>query len=149
MIRVVHVFNVKNNVEEAGFVEWLDAKLNEATRRYGCVDRRTWVLLDGFEGSYARPTPVRNRPKYVIEAYWEDQRSADGFRKWLMETKEGRELHERWFNSVTDHSTLRYVEGLIPVMADETVSDHDSLMRVIKADAADYVKFGIKQAGGL
>jgi L-Ala-D/L-Glu epimerase len=40
-------------------------------------------------------------------------------------------------------------EGGIPVMADETVSDHQSLVAVIKADAADYVKFGIKQAGGI
>jgi L-alanine-DL-glutamate epimerase-like enolase superfamily enzyme len=40
-------------------------------------------------------------------------------------------------------------EGGIPVMADETISDHASLMRVIKADAADFVKFGIKQAGGI
>jgi len=40
-------------------------------------------------------------------------------------------------------------EGGIPVMADETISDHESLIRVIKADCADYVKFGIKQAGGM
>lgn len=40
-------------------------------------------------------------------------------------------------------------EGGIPVMADETISDHDSLIRVIKADCADFVKFGIKQAGGI
>lgn len=40
-------------------------------------------------------------------------------------------------------------EGGIRVMADETISDHDSLIRVIKADCADYVKFGIKQAGGI
>ncbi len=39
-------------------------------------------------------------------------------------------------------------EGGIPVMADESVSDHASLMAVIKADAADFVKFGVKQAGG-
>lgn len=39
-------------------------------------------------------------------------------------------------------------EGGIPIMADETISDHESLIRVIKADAADFVKFGIKQAGG-
>src|SRR3970282_977719 len=39
-------------------------------------------------------------------------------------------------------------EGGIPIMADESVSDHASLMAVIKAGAADYVKFGIKQAGG-
>ena len=40
-------------------------------------------------------------------------------------------------------------EGGIPIMADEAISDHESLIRVIKADCADFVKFGIKQAGGL
>jgi muconate cycloisomerase len=40
-------------------------------------------------------------------------------------------------------------EGGIPVMADESISDHASLVAVIKADAADFIKFGIKQAGGI
>jgi L-alanine-DL-glutamate epimerase-like enolase superfamily enzyme len=40
-------------------------------------------------------------------------------------------------------------EGGIPVMADESVSDHASLIEIIKAGAADFVKFGIKQAGGI
>lgn len=33
-------------------------------------------------------------------------------------------------------------------MADETVSDHESLVSVIKADWAEFEKFGIKQMGG-
>jgi muconate cycloisomerase len=40
-------------------------------------------------------------------------------------------------------------EGGIPVMADESVYDHASLLAVIRASAADYVKFGIKQVGGV
>ncbi|MEQ8194255.1 MAG: mandelate racemase/muconate lactonizing enzyme family protein [Rhodospirillales bacterium] len=40
-------------------------------------------------------------------------------------------------------------ESGIPVMADEAISDHLSLIKVIKADCADFVKFGIRQAGGL
>lgn len=40
-------------------------------------------------------------------------------------------------------------EGGIAVMADESVSDHASLLAVIKAGAADYIKFGVKQAGGM
>jgi len=40
-------------------------------------------------------------------------------------------------------------EGGIPVMADESVSDHASLIAVIKAGAADFVKFGVMQAGGI
>jgi hypothetical protein len=118
MIRVVHVFNVKSSVEETAFVEWLESKLSEASRKHGCVERRTWVMLDGFEGSYLKPVPVKNRPKYVIEAYWADQAAADRFRKWLLDTPEGRELHRRWFDSVTDHTTLRYVEGWLTVPAD-------------------------------
>ena len=34
-------------------------------------------------------------------------------------------------------------------MADESVGDHESLIRVLKADCADIVKFGLTQAGGL
>jgi muconate cycloisomerase len=37
----------------------------------------------------------------------------------------------------------------IPIMADESISDHASLLEVIKAGAADFVKFGIEQAGGV
>jgi muconate cycloisomerase len=40
-------------------------------------------------------------------------------------------------------------EGGIPVMADESISDHESLLRVIQAGCADFVKFGVTQAGGL
>lgn len=40
-------------------------------------------------------------------------------------------------------------KGGLPIMADESISDHASLIRVIQAECADYVKFGIKQAGGL
>ena len=34
-------------------------------------------------------------------------------------------------------------------MADESVVDHESLIRIIRADCADLVKFGIEQVGGL
>ena len=40
-------------------------------------------------------------------------------------------------------------KGGIAIMADESISDHASLLRVIEADCADYVKFGVAQAGGL
>jgi muconate cycloisomerase len=40
-------------------------------------------------------------------------------------------------------------EGGVPIMADESIADHASLLAVIKAGAADYVKFGVEQAGGI
>ena len=39
--------------------------------------------------------------------------------------------------------------GGISIMADEAISNHASLLKVIKADCADLVKFGIAQAGGI
>ena len=115
MIRVVHLFNVKRGVAEAPFVEWLDAKLDAAARRFGCVERRTWQLLDGFEGDYLAPRMVRGRPRYVNEAIWHDMGDLERFRDWLTGTPEGRELHDRWFSSIEDHTLLRYVEGWEPV----------------------------------
>ena len=114
MIRVVHLFNVKRGVSETGFVEWLDAKLSAAARKFGCADRKTWVLLDGFTGSYSHPKAVHDRPKYVNEAYWEDMDGPTKFREWLTSTPEGKEVHDRWFGSVENHTVLRYVEGWAP-----------------------------------
>ena len=111
MIRVVHLFDVKKGVNELAFVEWLDARLDEASRRFGCVDRKTWVLLEGFTGSYLQPHQVRDRPKYVNEAYWPDPDGPRQFREWLCKTPEGQEMHHRWFSSITNHTVLRYVEG--------------------------------------
>ena len=111
MIRVVHLFDVKRGVAERPFVEWLDSKLDAAARQFGCVERRTWVLLEGFSGSYANPKPIRDRPKYVNEAYWQDMDGPNQFREWLTGTREGREIHDHWFNSIENHTVLRYVEG--------------------------------------
>ena len=119
MIRVVHLFNVKPGIEEQSFIEWLDARISEKTRQFGCVERKIWILLDGFEGSYLHPRPVKGRPKYVNEAYWRDQDGPAEFRNWLLNTEEGRECHDRWFGSITDHTILRYVEGWIPAVVGE------------------------------
>jgi hypothetical protein len=110
MIRVVHLFDLKKGVDRA-FLEWLDAKLSTASREFGCVDRKTWVLLDGFVGSYRHPKPVHDRPTYVNEAYWSDMDGPNRFRSWLTETENGREIHDRWFGSIENHTVLRYVDG--------------------------------------
>jgi len=115
MVRIVHLFDVRKGVPEAPFIEWLDARLEAAARRFGCVERRTWAVLDGFEGDYLAPRPLGRRPRYVHEAYWSDPADAARFREWLTGTPEGRALHDRWFSSIENHTALRYVEGWQPV----------------------------------
>lgn len=118
MLRVVHVFDLKPGVVEQSFINWLDARLDEVTKRFGCVERKTWIYLDGIRGDYEKGKPER-RPKYLNEAFWPDQQQADLFRQWLL-SEEGKELRQTWFSSVVNHTVLRYVEGSGPwPLADE------------------------------
>lgn len=114
MIRVVHLFDLKKDIVEREFIEWLDGQLDAAARKFGCVERKTWILLDGFSGSYTSRKPMRDRPKYVNEAIWTDKDSPDRFREWLVNDPSGKEFHDKWFGSIENHTVLRYVEGWSP-----------------------------------
>jgi hypothetical protein len=119
MIRVVHLFDLKPGVPAADFLDWLDATLAGAAREFGCTDRSTWVLLDGFDGGYTAQRPVRGRPKYVNEAFWDDVEGPGKFRAWLTGTPEGKAVHDRWFGSIQNHTVLRYVKGWQRMDTDE------------------------------
>lgn len=118
MLRVIHAYNIKPGVDERAFVEWLDSRLDDVTRRFGCIGRTTWIFLNGFEGPYETPRSVR-RPKYLNEAFWVGEEAAEQFRRWLL-SPDGTELRTRWFNSITDHTVLRYVDyALSPVVGED------------------------------
>jgi hypothetical protein len=108
MLRVIHSFDIKPGVDERSFIEWLDATLWEKSRPFGCIQRKTWVFLGGFEGTYESPKSVR-RPRYLNEAFWESQEAHDRFLKWLT-SEEAKEFRARWFSGITNHTVLRYVE---------------------------------------
>ncbi len=108
MLRLVHVFDISPKVQESSFVEWLDSALMEKSRKYGCLERKTWVFLDGMEGTYEKNKPVK-RPRYLHEAFWESQQGAEEFRKWLL-SAEAKEFRQKWFEGIQDHSVLRYVD---------------------------------------
>ncbi len=102
MLRVIHAYNIKPEVDEKSFVEWLDSRLDEVTRRFGCIGRQTWIFLDGFDGPYERPHAIW-RPKFLNEAFWVGEEAANKFRTWLL-SEEGADLRRRWFESITDHT---------------------------------------------
>jgi hypothetical protein len=118
MLRVIHAFDLKSGVIEESFINWLDSRMDEVTGQFGCIERKTWVFIDGIRGDYEKGTAER-RPKYLNEAFWPDQQHADQFRHWLM-SEDGKEFRERWFGSVTNHTVLRYVDApvAIPVTDD-------------------------------
>lgn len=112
MLRIIHAFDVKPGVVEQSFITWLDGRLEEISKRFGCLERKTWIFLDGIHGDYEHGKAER-RPKYLNEAFWPDQVHADRFRQWLM-SEEGKEFRQQWFSSVVNHTVLRYVQGSSP-----------------------------------
>src|SRR3970040_923977 len=106
MLRVIHAFDLKPGIVEHSFIGWLDAQLDEITRRFGCLERKSGFFMDGIRGDYERGKPER-RPKYLNEAFWPDQEHADRFRQWLM-SPDGQEFRQQWFRSVTHPTVLRY-----------------------------------------
>lgn len=118
MLRVIHAFDLKPGIEERTFVEWLDSQLDQVTKRFGCLGRKTWVFVDGMDGTYERGTPAR-RPRFLNEAFWVGEEAANNFRKWLL-SEEGRPLRTRWFDAIVNHTVLRYLDyGMPPAMGED------------------------------
>ncbi len=108
MLRLIHAFNIRPGVDADSFINWLDATLWEKSRPFGCLERKTWVFLDGIEGTYEQGKPAR-RPKYLNEAFWVSHQAAEKFREWLL-SPAAADFRKRMFDGITDHSVLRYVD---------------------------------------
>jgi hypothetical protein len=118
MLRVIHAYDIKPGIEERSFVEWLDSQLDQTTKKFGCIGRKTWIFLDGFEGTYENQRPAK-RPRYLNEAFWVSEEAANNFRKWLL-SEDGRVLRTRWFTSIINHTVLRYVDyEMSPIVGDD------------------------------
>jgi len=74
MVRVIHLFNLKPGADEAQMLRLINQGLRDLTRAYGCLDRKTWKLLD--TNAQGQPTPVA---AYMNEALWPSQEAADAF----------------------------------------------------------------------
>ena len=108
MLRLIHSFDVKPGVEVESFVEWLDHELWVRSEPFGCTERKTWIYLDGIDGNYEHGKPAR-RPRYLNEAFWPHQQAAENFRQWLL-SEEASGFRRRWFDGITNHTVLRYVD---------------------------------------
>jgi len=113
MLRLVHVFDLKPGQHEENFLTWLDATLFEQAKRFGCIERKTWIFLDGLDDPYGKAKKVTNRPRYINEAFWENQQGAENFRQWLR-SGEGAVYRKTWAESVANHTVLRYVDYAPP-----------------------------------
>ena len=59
MLRLIHSFDVKPGVPVESFIEWLDHELWARSEPFGCIERKTWIYLDGIDGTYEHGRPAR------------------------------------------------------------------------------------------
>src|SRR5438477_3190636 len=99
MLRLIHSFDLRSGVDEQSFINWLDASLWEHSKKFGCLERKTWLFLDGIDGNYepGQGRPV-SRPRYLNEAFWPNQQAAEAFRAWLV-SLDARDFRQRMFGS--------------------------------------------------
>lgn len=109
MLRLVHIFDLRTSGNDEAFLNWLDANLYEKAKEFGCLERKTWIFLDGLKEPYEKKSKPVKRPKFVLEAFWTNQKQADNFRDWLQSVP-GTDHRKDWSEHVKNHSILRYVE---------------------------------------
>jgi len=74
MVRVIHFFNLKPGTDEAQMLALVNQGLRDLTRAYGCLERKTWKLLDA--DAQGQPAPMA---AYMNEARWPSREAADAF----------------------------------------------------------------------
>src|SRR4029079_1736684 len=104
MLRNIHFFNLKPGVDEDTAIAALDRDVAEYTQSLGCIERKTWKLLDAHPDGSA---PAM----YMNEALWSSQRAADSFGSSIEQDTSPLSLRVRAaFDCITVVQNLRFVD---------------------------------------
>ena len=105
MLRNLHFFNIKPGVDEARILYLWDHVVAEYAQTRGCIERKTWKLLDARSGDGQAQATL-----YMNEAIWPSQKAADAFGQAEMPA-EVRQAIDELFGGIESHTTLRYVDA--------------------------------------
>lgn len=104
MVRIIHFFNLKPGADEAQMLALVNQGLLEITKFYGCLERKTWKLLDA--NAQGQPTPVA---AYMNEALWPSQEAADTFAR-AVRDGEAKAFFAEAHSGIETVLTVRYVD---------------------------------------
>jgi hypothetical protein len=76
MLRVIHFLNIRAGADEQRTLRLLNDELADYARGYGCIERKTWKLLDANPTEHNQAVQVAT---YINEALWPSQQAADAF----------------------------------------------------------------------
>jgi hypothetical protein len=104
MLRNIHFFNIKPGAGEERILWLWDHELAEYAKTFGCLERKTWKLLNAHSGGKVVPSAG-----YLNESLWPSRQAADAFSRaerpagvkaWLDELSAGTDIER----------TLRYTD---------------------------------------
>ena len=105
MLRNIHFFNIKPGADEKRILYLMDVKWAESAKSFGCLERKTWKLLDAHAGGQ-----VAESAMYMNEALWPSQKAADAFTQ-AERSEEEEKLIKEWRQSTDIVKTVRYVDA--------------------------------------
>ena len=105
MLRNIHFFNIKPGADERRILHLLDNDLAEHARGFGCIERRTWKLLDARSCGQPAPSAM-----YMNEALWPSQQKADEWTR-AERPEEIKKAFAEVLNGIEVEKTVRYVDA--------------------------------------
>ena len=103
MLRNIHFFNIKPGADEERILSLVDHELVAFAKTHGCIERKTWKLLDAHAGGQ----PVESAA-YLNESLWPSQEAADAF------SRTDRTGVEEWYGEMRAGlevvKSIRYVD---------------------------------------
>jgi hypothetical protein len=103
MLRNIHFFRFKPGADKERILRLMDHDLAEYARSMGCIERRTWRLLDARSGG--EPTTASD---YMNESLWPDQETADAFGR-AARSETVQQLMDEILANIEIERTVRYV----------------------------------------
>jgi hypothetical protein len=104
MVRIIHFFNIKPGADEAQMLRLVNQGLRDLARPYGCLERKTWKLLD----ANAQGEPAQ-AATYLNEALWPNQQAADAFAR-ATHNDEAKAFFAEVQSGIETVLTVRYVD---------------------------------------
>ena len=104
MLRNIHFFNIKPGADEERILYLVDHELAELAKKFGCIERKTWKLLDARSQGKAVESAT-----YMNESLWPSQKEADAFSR-SERTPEEKKLAEELRSGAEFVKTVRYID---------------------------------------
>ena len=108
MLVNIHFFNIKAGADEKRMLHLGDKDVAEYAKTFGCIERKTWKLLNAY--SYSPGQPAQSAA-YINVSLWPSKKEADAYTRAAREPPdEFKKVLVELFSGIEFEKTVRYVD---------------------------------------